>query len=303
MMRELQILASGMDVEVLAIDIGCHDRALDVPTGSSGTPLAVPGRLARLGLLPKGEVVRAPFLRVLGRQRPLALLHLLRCGAQRWHQLPVVVAHLLEGGNVEVDAASRRVRHALLFKLLDELLDAPVHVLGDPCHDVWPQNAKGVHVLEVLLFEMPTVGIKNGVVGHCVAPLFVKLLHQHFPRGCQDRLRLAGLQGRLDFLLQLGMLAQLQLVLLQGRGVLLLVFARGICGRSDWGLRRQLITLRVQGCIYDLLQVLQLHVRCFLGEVIEELVLPCPEDDLVIDIRDVDLVLHIEAEIVRHYSS
>ena len=57
-MREDQVGAASVDVEVLTQVLGCHGRALDVPTRAARAPRRVPPRLARLRRLPEGEVQR-----------------------------------------------------------------------------------------------------------------------------------------------------------------------------------------------------------------------------------------------------
>ena len=60
MVRELEVHAAAMDVEVLAEAGVAHHRALDVPTRPADAPGAVPVGLARLGVLPQHEVERIP---------------------------------------------------------------------------------------------------------------------------------------------------------------------------------------------------------------------------------------------------
>mmetsp|Transcript_73432 Transcript_73432/g.172208 ORF Transcript_73432/g.172208 Transcript_73432/m.172208 type:complete len:264 (-) Transcript_73432:274-1065(-) len=227
-MRELEVFTSSMDIQVLPIDVCGHDRALNVPARTSRAPLALPSRLARLRSLPKGEVVGAPFLGIFGCKSAFAFFHLLGRSAQRRHELPVVVAHLLKGGDVEVDTATGAVGHAHLFQPLNELLHTAVHVLRDPCHNIRPQNAQGIHVFKILLLEASAVCVKNGMVAHRMASLFVELLHQHVPRSCQNLSALAGFQSRLDLRLELRMLAKLELMLCHRGGVLLLILGRSI---------------------------------------------------------------------------
>src|SRR5207249_967297 len=96
--REDQIQAAAVDVEVRAQVLHAHGRALDVPAGTAGTPGAVPGRLAGLRRLPEGEVARVPLQ---GRRLdPSPGLELLRVAVA---QLAVVGDHR----HVEVDVPPR----------------------------------------------------------------------------------------------------------------------------------------------------------------------------------------------------
>mmetsp|Transcript_30938 Transcript_30938/g.90151 ORF Transcript_30938/g.90151 Transcript_30938/m.90151 type:complete len:232 (-) Transcript_30938:533-1228(-) len=206
---EFQVLAAGVDVQVLAVDVGGHHGALDVPAWSAGAPLALPCGLAGLGLLPQREVVGVSLLRVLRSEGAFALLHLLRGRAHRGDELPVVVAHLLKSIDVEVDAAGRSVGDAELLQLLDVLLDPPVHVRGDPRDDVGPQDPQGVHVLEVLVLVAPGVPVEDRVVGDRVSPLLVELRHEGLAAGGQHVLRVAGGEGLGNPLAHFLVLAQL----------------------------------------------------------------------------------------------
>mmetsp|Transcript_97640 Transcript_97640/g.232396 ORF Transcript_97640/g.232396 Transcript_97640/m.232396 type:complete len:229 (-) Transcript_97640:813-1499(-) len=202
-MRKLEVFTSSVDIQVLPIDVCGHDRALNVPTRTARAPLTLPSRFARLRRLPKREVVGAPFLGIFSCKSTFTFFHLLGGSAQSRHKLPVVVAHLLKGGDVEVDTATGAVGNAHLFQPLNELLHTAVHVLRDPSHHIRPQNAQGVHVFKILLLEVPSVCIKNGMVAHRVTSLFVELLHQHVPRNCQNHRALAAFEGRLDLRFEL----------------------------------------------------------------------------------------------------
>ena len=54
--REDEVLAAAVDIDLLAEVLQRHRRALDVPAGAALAPRAVPRRLAGLGALPEREV-------------------------------------------------------------------------------------------------------------------------------------------------------------------------------------------------------------------------------------------------------
>src|SRR5262249_52398987 len=66
-----QVEAPTVDVEGLAQQAAAHGRAFDMPAGASLAPGAVPGGLARLGVLPEGKIGYGPL--ALGRLSPFAL--------------------------------------------------------------------------------------------------------------------------------------------------------------------------------------------------------------------------------------
>jgi hypothetical protein len=51
MVRELQILAAPMNIELLAEQFARHGRAFDMPAGTSFTPRRIPFDLIRFGFL------------------------------------------------------------------------------------------------------------------------------------------------------------------------------------------------------------------------------------------------------------
>src|SRR5207237_9684672 len=55
-MRELQVHAAAVDVELLAKQRAAHRRALDMPAGPALAPRRGPLRLVGLGALPQDEV-------------------------------------------------------------------------------------------------------------------------------------------------------------------------------------------------------------------------------------------------------
>ncbi len=62
--REHEVVAAAVEIEAVAEDLERHRGALDVPTGSAGTPRRFPGRLPRLRGLPEREVDRTALLLV-----------------------------------------------------------------------------------------------------------------------------------------------------------------------------------------------------------------------------------------------
>src|SRR5512133_333495 len=61
-MREDQVVAAAMDIDLLAQVTQVHRRALNVPARPSLAPGAVPTGLARLGRLPEGEITFVLFV-------------------------------------------------------------------------------------------------------------------------------------------------------------------------------------------------------------------------------------------------
>jgi hypothetical protein len=55
---KLQVLATAVDVEVLAEQVGTHRRAFDMPARSAIAPRRRPERLARFRVFPQDEVER-----------------------------------------------------------------------------------------------------------------------------------------------------------------------------------------------------------------------------------------------------
>ena len=93
---EDKVVATAVDVDLLAQVAVDHCRALDVPSGPALSPGGVPGDLAGFGGLPDGEVKGPPLVGVGGDAAG---------GLELVHGLvgePAVVLHL---GDVEVDAA------------------------------------------------------------------------------------------------------------------------------------------------------------------------------------------------------
>ena len=137
--REDEVAAAAVHVEPGAQVAQAHGRALDVPAGPAHAPRAVPGRLARLGGLPDGEVERVG-LAGLGVDAH-ALLELVDA-------LLAELAVLVEAAHAEVDAAVGRVGVVGADELADEVDD-----LGDRLRglglDVGARDAEPVGVLDV----------------------------------------------------------------------------------------------------------------------------------------------------------
>ena len=102
--REGQVLPAAVQVEALAQQVERHDHALGVPAGPARPPGRVPARLARLGLLPQGEVERRALVLV-GLHPGPDLQRLERLLGQE--PVPVDLGHL------EVDPVGRLVGHPL----------------------------------------------------------------------------------------------------------------------------------------------------------------------------------------------
>src|SRR4051812_30765559 len=58
MVREDQVGAAAVDVDLVAEGLAHHGGALDMPTGAATAPRAWPTRLAFPGSLPQGEITR-----------------------------------------------------------------------------------------------------------------------------------------------------------------------------------------------------------------------------------------------------
>src|SRR5215212_6762827 len=111
--REAYVRAAAVDVSPFGQMLTHHGGALDVPARASWSPGALPGRLARFGGLPQGEVQRAPL------ETGLPLLRLT-------HLFGTLVAQGAVGREAiygVVDVASgflRGVRVAFLYQLFDQ---------------------------------------------------------------------------------------------------------------------------------------------------------------------------------------
>ena len=150
--RELQIHAARVDIEVRAQNLGRHHRALDVP---ARTPLAPGGRprgLAGLGAFPEHEIKRIA----------LALFHFdPRARAQiseaLARELPVVrkARH-----GVHHIAIARHIRVTLLDQRFSER-DHAGHVLGGPRLMIGAQNIQPI----VVLVHRRDVARREGVDG------------------------------------------------------------------------------------------------------------------------------------------
>ena len=110
-MGEDQVLATAVDVDLVAERATNHRRALDVPAWPALAPRAIPGRLAGLGRLPQGEVVR--LLLMLAGLNP-------RAGRQPVDGVAAELAVLRKALHSIVDVALRLVGVAIPNQLLDD---------------------------------------------------------------------------------------------------------------------------------------------------------------------------------------
>jgi hypothetical protein len=148
--RENEVLAAAVYVDLLPQVLEGHGGALDVPAGPSGAPGAVPGRLAGLGGLPEGEV--HGVLLALAGLHSGAGHHVVQVAPG---ELPVVVLPLHPIVDVAV-LLPRRRRGRVRVAPLDERLDHLDHLrdfLGGAGVLVGGQDVKSPHVLEVAVDE------------------------------------------------------------------------------------------------------------------------------------------------------
>ena len=135
--REDQINAAAVDVDVDAQQRLGHRRALDVPAGAALAPRRAPGRvLVRLGRLPQREIQR--ILLEIRALDALALVHLVDVA-------PRQLAVGLERPHAEVDVAVDGIRRAAVDQLLDQLDDLP-DVLGRVGLGVRPPQTQAIRV-------------------------------------------------------------------------------------------------------------------------------------------------------------
>ena len=142
MVREDEVAAAAVEIELLPKVFQRHRRALDVPAWTSLAPGAVPGRLARLRRLPEREVHRVMLALVDLDAR--ARLHVLELPAA---ELAVAV-ELFDA--VEDVAVVERVGVALVDKRLDHLDDVR-HRLAHARVAVGAMYIERVHGVEVHL--------------------------------------------------------------------------------------------------------------------------------------------------------
>ena len=141
--REDEVDAAAVDVELDAQQRLGHRRALDVPARPAAAPRRVPGGvLALLPRLPEREVQRV--LLEVGALDALALVHLVDVAAR---QLAVGLGSV---AHAEVDVAGDRVGAAAVEQALDQLDDLP-DVLGRERLGVRPPEPEPVGVLDVVL--------------------------------------------------------------------------------------------------------------------------------------------------------
>jgi len=109
-----KILSAAMDVDGFAEETHAHGGALDVPAGATLAPRRVPGRLARLCLLPEYEVhgMSLPFINLDAR----AGLHVVQAP---FRELQVVIVFF----NAEVDVSAGLVGDTPIHKGTDDVDD------------------------------------------------------------------------------------------------------------------------------------------------------------------------------------
>ena len=131
--REDEVDAAAVDVELDAQQRLGHRRALDVPARPARAPRRVPGGvLALLGRLPEREIER--ILLEIGALDALALVHLVEVASRQ-------LAVRLERAHAEVDVAGDRIGRAAVDQPLDQLDDL-ADVLGRVRLGVRPARAR-----------------------------------------------------------------------------------------------------------------------------------------------------------------
>ena len=139
-MREDQVAAAAVEIELLAEVLQRHRRALDMPARASLAPRAVPGRLARLRGLPEREVHRMVLGRVDLDAR--AGLHVVETAAAEL----AVMRELLDA--VVDIAVVDHIGVALRDELLDHRDDLR-HRLTDARVDIGMADVQRIHRLEI----------------------------------------------------------------------------------------------------------------------------------------------------------
>ncbi len=168
--REHEVHAAAMDVELLSQVLGAHHRALQVPAGEAVPPGGRPAHdVLRLGLFPEGEIVRGA----------LVSLAVQRAGAfQRGFQrtaaqdavivVPVVLAH------IEIDGAVALISIAGFQDFLDslDLFDDMTAGPGLDGRGFHVQKAHGLVVaLRVILHHLHGLQLlQAGFLGNLVLP-------------------------------------------------------------------------------------------------------------------------------------
>mmetsp|Transcript_45612 Transcript_45612/g.108545 ORF Transcript_45612/g.108545 Transcript_45612/m.108545 type:complete len:216 (-) Transcript_45612:315-962(-) len=142
--------------------------------------------------------------------------------------------------------------------------------------------------------------IEDGVVCDGVRLLLIQLRHQGISGSTQQRLHSC---CGCNCCLQLTMLLHLQLMLLQEFLSFLLVFFGGSSIELLGILSLQLCTSLGHSYIHNLLCCCEALAGDLLFEVSKQFVLPGAQDNLVINIRDVDLIEDVIPKVIRHNPS
>ncbi len=142
MVRKDQIRASGVNIDRLSQKSRDQRGAFDVPTGSAGSPGALPGRLPRGLGLPEYEVQRVPLVGVFGMIPTLVgdRQHLLARDAA---EFPIFRPSL----NVEVDAAASLICDTGPEQVLNALDDLN-HCVAGARQVVRGPHVQGEHVFD-----------------------------------------------------------------------------------------------------------------------------------------------------------
>ena len=140
-MGEHQVVAAAVQVEAVAEQAQAHGDALDVPAGPARAPRRRPGRLARLGRLPQGEVERVFF----------GFVHLHPGPGPRAEVVEAAMHQVAVAGDLpdpQVHPRGRGIGLAPGHQALHEV-DHLVHPLGGPGALVGGQHAERLHGLDV----------------------------------------------------------------------------------------------------------------------------------------------------------
>mmetsp|Transcript_16287 Transcript_16287/g.31583 ORF Transcript_16287/g.31583 Transcript_16287/m.31583 type:complete len:257 (+) Transcript_16287:1328-2098(+) len=177
-MGELKILTTSVDIEVLTEDIGSDHRTLNVPTRATHTPGRLPGRLTRLGGLPKRKVVTVALgERVTVSESTLALGELsVTCVFLSRHKFTVIML-LLVLIKAKVHRPLSLVADALLHNALDKSNNLR-NVLCNTGKNIRLTNAESSHVLHELTFIFSCMSIKDFMLRDRSSLLLVELLRQ-----------------------------------------------------------------------------------------------------------------------------
>ena len=122
MVRERKVDTTRVDVKGLAKHIGCHGRALDVPSRSALAPGRRPRRLTGLGAFPKREIsTRTLEASLLGGKRAFTVRLELLVVPVPWLQTCVHATILLPVASVVVHRTLMLVGVPVVLNLLDKV--------------------------------------------------------------------------------------------------------------------------------------------------------------------------------------